>query len=310
MITAYITHPDHPRHYMGPEHPESPQRLDAIRARLLRSGILQQTMQSDAVEASMAQLRRVHPEAHLRLLEHRSPEQGFTTIDGDTLMTPDSLRIARLAAGAAIKGVDRVYRHQADNAFCAMRPPGHHAEANDAMGFCLYNNVAVAAAHARSEYGARRVAILDFDVHQCNGTIDIFQNDPNVLICTSFQYPFYPWRYLDCRASNIVNTPLPAGTDGPAFRRAIEASWLPALHNFRPDLVLVSAGFDAHREDPLAELCLGDEDFYWVSRLAVEIAERYAQRRLVTVLEGGYAGDALGRSTEAYLKALLGLPFD
>ncbi|MES3674464.1 histone deacetylase family protein [Halomonas elongata] len=310
MITAYITHPDHPRHYMGPEHPESPQRLDAIRARLLRSGILQQTMQSDAVEASMAQLRRVHPEAHLRLLEHRLPEQGFTTIDGDTLMTPDSLRIARLAAGAAIKGVDRVYRHQADNAFCAMRPPGHHAEASNAMGFCLYNNVAVAAAHARSQYGARRVAILDFDVHQCNGTIDIFQNDPNVLICTSFQYPFYPWRYLDCRASNIVNTPLPAGTDGPAFRRAIEASWLPALHDFRPDLVLVSAGFDAHREDPLAELCLGDEDFYWVSRLAVEIAERYAQRRLVTVLEGGYAGDALGRSTEAYLKALLGLPFD
>ncbi|SHK05724.1 histone deacetylase family protein [Halomonas caseinilytica] len=310
MITAYITHPDQPRHYMGSEHPESPQRLEAIRARLLRSGTLQQTMQSEAVEASEAQLRRVHSEAHLRTLERCAPEHGIIPLDGDTLMTPDSLRIARLAAGAAIKGVDRVYRHQADNAFCAMRPPGHHAEAATAMGFCFYNNIAVAAAHARSEHGARRVAILDFDVHQCNGTIDIFQNDPGVLICTSFQYPFYPWRYLDCRAPNVVNTPLPAGTEGPAFRRAIEASWLPALHDFQPDLVLVSAGFDAHREDPLAELCLGDEDFYWVSRLAIDIAERYAECRLVSVLEGGYTGDALGRSTEAHLKALLGLPFD
>ncbi|MDL4864473.1 histone deacetylase family protein [Halomonas elongata] len=309
MITAYITHPDHPRHYMGPAHPESPQRLEAIRARLQRSGILQQTMQSEAVEASEEQLLRVHPEGHLRYLERCVPKNGIVPIDGDTLMTPDSLRIARLAAGAAIKGVDRVYRHQADNVFCAMRPPGHHAEASDAMGFCFYNNVAVAAAHARSQYGARRVAILDFDVHQCNGTIDILRNDPGVLICTSFQYPFYPWRYLDCRAPNIVNVPLPAGTEGPSFRRAIEASWLPALHDFQPDLVLVSAGFDAHREDPLAELCLGDEDFYWVSQLAVDIAERYAQRRLVSVLEGGYSGDALGRSTEAHLKALLGLPF-
>ncbi|GED22503.1 histone deacetylase family protein [Halomonas halmophila] len=308
MITAYITHPDHPRHFMGPGHPESPERLDAIRARLQLTGLLQQTMQCEAVEATQAQLCRVHPAAHLHHLEGCAPVEGIRSLDGDTLMTPDSLRIARLAAGAAIKGVDRVYRQQADNVFCAMRPPGHHAEASDAMGFCFFNNVAVAAAHARWEHGAQRVAILDFDVHQGNGTIDIFQNDPDVLVCSSYQSPFYPWRYLESSAPNIVNTPLPAGTAGPAFRRAIERDWLPALHDFQPDLVLLSAGFDAHREDPLGELCLEDEDFYWVTRLAMEVAERYAERRLVSVLEGGYAGAALGRSAAAHLKALLGLP--
>ncbi|MCW4151891.1 histone deacetylase family protein [Halomonas sp. 18H] len=308
MITAYITHPDHPRHFMGPGHPESPKRLDAIQARLKLTGLLQQTMQCEATEASNQQLYRVHPAQHLRYLENCNPCEGVQSLDGDTLMTPDSLRIARLAAGAAIKGVDRVYRHQADNVFCAMRPPGHHAEASKAMGFCFFNNVAVAAAHARNVHAAQRVAILDFDVHQGNGTIDIFQNDPSVLVCSSFQSPFYPWRYLESTAPNIINTPLPSGSDGAAFRRAIEADWLPALHHFQPDLVLLSAGFDAHREDPLGELNLTPDDFYWVTRLAMEVAERYADKRLVSVLEGGYAGSALGLSVEAHLKALLGLP--
>ncbi|MBA2777428.1 histone deacetylase family protein [Billgrantia kenyensis] len=310
MITSFITHPDCDLHHMGPEHPESPLRLEAIRARLALSGLLQQTMQSEARPASEEELSRVHPLRHLRALDKCVPEEGIVTLDSDTMMNPDSLDAARVAAGAVIRGVDQVYRGQADNVFCAVRPPGHHAEATDAMGFCFYNNVAVGAAHARARHGARRIAILDFDVHQCNGTIDIFKDDPDILICTSFQFPFYPWRYLRSEWQNVVNTPLEAGTDSAAFRKAIEDDWLPALHSFKPELVLVSAGFDAHRDDPLAELCLVEEDFFWVTQLALDIAALYSENRLVSVLEGGYDTDSLGRSAEAHVKALLGLPLE
>ncbi len=310
MITGYITHPDCQLHHMGPDHPESPLRLEAIHARLSLTGVLQQTMQSEARPATEEQLARVHPRRHLQALEKCLPASGLVGLDADTLMNPDSLRAARVAAGAVIRGVDQVFRGQADNVFCAVRPPGHHAEATDAMGFCFYNNVAVGAAHARERYGARRIAILDFDVHQGNGTVDIFRDDPEVLVCTSFQYPFYPWRYLRSEWQNVVNTPLSAGTDGAAFRRAVEADWLPALHRFKPDLVLLSAGFDAHRDDPLAELCLEEADYHWVTRLALEIAALYADGRLVSVLEGGYHLASLGRSVDAHVKALLGLPFE
>ncbi|KAA0013507.1 histone deacetylase family protein [Billgrantia pellis] len=309
MITAFISHPNCDLHHMGPEHPESPLRLEAIRARLALSGLLQQTMQSEARPATEEELSRVHPLRHLRALDKCVPESGIVALDSDTLMNPDSLEAARIAAGAVIRGIDQVYRSQADNVFCAVRPPGHHAETTDAMGFCFYNNIAVGAAHARARYGVKRIAILDFDVHQCNGTIDIFKDDPDTLICTSYQFPFYPWRYLRSEWQNVINTPLEAGTDGPVFRRAIEDDWLPALHAFKPELVLVSAGFDAHRADPMAELCLEDEDYYWVTRLALDIAALYADNRLVSVLEGGYDLDALGRSAEAHVKALLGLPF-
>ena len=310
MITSFISHPHCDLHHMGPEHPESPQRLEAIRARLALSGLLQQTMQSEARPATEEELVRVHPLRHLRALDKCVPESGIVTLDSDTLMNPASLDAARVAAGAVIRGVDQVYRGQADNVFCAVRPPGHHAEGTEAMGFCFYNNVAVGAAHAKERYGARRIAILDFDVHQCNGTIDIFKNDPEILICTSFQFPFYPWRYLRSEWQNVVNTPLEAGTDSAAFRQAIEDDWLPALHSFKPDLVLVSAGFDAHREDPIADLCLEDEDYYWVTRLALDIAALYADNRLVSVLEGGYNLKSLARSTEAHIKALLDLPYE
>jgi acetoin utilization deacetylase AcuC-like enzyme len=308
MITGFITHPDCYLHHMGPEHPESPKRLEAIQARLSLAGVLQQTMQSDAREAREEELARVHALRHLRALDKCVPSEGLVVLDSDTMMNPDTLRAARMAAGAVIRGVDQVYRGQADNVFCAVRPPGHHAEASDAMGFCFYNNVAVGAAHARAKYHARRIAILDFDVHQCNGTIDIFKDDPEVLVCTSYQHPFYPWRYLRSESRNVINTPLGAGTEGPAFRRAVEDDWLPALHAFKPEIVLVSAGFDAHREDDMAELCLEEADFHWVTHLAMEIAALYADNRLVSVLEGGYHLASLGRSAEAHLKALLGLP--
>lgn len=309
MITAYITHPHCALHHMGPEHPESPQRLEAISARLALAGLLQQTMQSEAKEASREDLARVHPSQHLQALKDVVPHQDIVMLNDDTLMNPESLKAAAMAAGAALRGVDQVYRHQADNVFCAVRPPGHHAEAAATMGFCFYNNVAVAAAYARKRYSARRIAILDFDVHQCNGTIDIFKEDPNVLICTSFQAPFYPWRYMEDDYHNVVNTPLEAGANGETFRQAIEDQWLPALHAFKPDLVLLSSGFDAHRNDSMSDLELSDEDFYWVTRLAMEMATLYADGRLVSVLEGGYHLESLASATEAHLKALLGLPF-
>lgn len=294
---------------MGPEHPENPQRLEAIRARLSLAGLLQQTMQADAKEASFEALARVHPARHLNALEKCVPDEGIAALDSETLMNPDTLKAARVAAGAVIKGVDQVFKRQADNVFCAVRPPGHHAEATDAMGFCFYNNIAVGAAHARDTYGAKRIAILDFDVHQCNGTIDIFKDSPEVLICTSYQYPFYPWRYLRSEWKNVVNTPLEAGTQGAEFRRRVEQQWLPALHAFKPDLVMISAGFDGHRDDPMGDICLEDEDFYWATHMAMEIATLYADNRVVSVLEGGYNPKSLASGVEAHVKALLGLPF-
>jgi acetoin utilization deacetylase AcuC-like enzyme len=309
MITSFLTHPHCDRHHMGPEHPESPLRLEAIRKRMALAGILQQTMQSEARPARDEELARVHPQRHLTSLDKCVPEHGLINLDNDTFMNPHSLEVARLAAGAVVRGIDQVYRHQADNVFCAVRPPGHHAEATEAMGFCFYNNVAVGAAHARAKYGARRLAILDFDVHQCNGTIDIFSNDPDILICTSYQYPFYPWRYLRPEADNVICTPLDAGTGSLAFRRTVERDWLPALQAHQPELILVSAGFDAHRADPMADLCLEDEDYHWITALIMDVARVYAGNRLVSVLEGGYDLDALGRSATAHVQALLGLPY-
>lgn len=309
MITSYITHPHCDRHLMGPTHPESPKRLEAIRARMSLAGVLQQTMQSEARPASDEQLARVHPLQHIHALDRCAPEHGLVSLDNDTFLNAHSIAAARLASGAVVRGVDQVFRHQADNVFCAVRPPGHHAEATEAMGFCFYNNVAVGAAHALAQHGVQRIAIVDFDVHQCNGTIDIFADDPDMLICTSYQSPFYPWRYLHPQADNVVCTPLAAGSDSRTFRQAVERDWLPALQAHRPELILVSAGFDAHRDDPMGGLALDDEDYHWVTSLAMDVARSHADHRLVSVLEGGYDLNALGRSATAHVQALLGLPY-
>ncbi|UTV88142.1 histone deacetylase family protein [Cobetia amphilecti] len=309
MITSYISHRDCGQHFMGPTHPESPLRLQAIERQLALSGVIQHVQQYSARAATLEQLARVHPMRHLQALEKCPPQAGqLLTINEDTVMCADSLVAARLAAGAVVRGVDQVMRDQADNVFCAVRPPGHHAERADAMGFCFYNNVAVGALHARQHYGVKRIAILDFDVHQGNGTVDIFKHDPDTLVCSSFQDAMYPWRYLESRWEHIHNTPLSEGSGSLAFRRAIEAQWLKKLDDFKPELILISAGFDAHREDPMAELCLEDDDYYWVTLLAMDVARRHCHGRIVSVLEGGYCLEALGRSTEAHLKALAGLP--
>lgn len=306
MITSYLTHPDIALHDMGSHHPESPMRLEAIRARLMLSGLLQQTMQSEPGPATRLQLERVHAPDYLSALDTQRPQSGLHQLDSDTRMGPHSLDAAALGAGAAVRAVDLVCGNRADNVFCAVRPPGHHAERSLAMGFCFYNNVAVAAAHARAVHGIERIAILDFDVHQGNGTLDIFHDDPATLICSSYQEAFYPWRYLAGDWPNIVNTPLAAGTGSLGFRNAVEREWLPALERHRPQLVLLSSGFDAHRDDPLGQLALDHEDFYWVTTLAMDIARRYAGGKLVSVLEGGYHLKTLPLSVEAHLTALLG----
>lgn len=304
MITSFITHEDCALHDMGPWHPENPMRLNAIIEQLKLSGLMNQLMQYKARPVTTEQLQRVHPKAHLRSLELSLPETGFTTLEEETLLGPRSLEAAAYAAGAVVRGVNQVFRNQADNVFCAVRPPGHHAEKVESMGFCFYNNVAVGALHALETYGLERVAIFDFDVHHGNGTVDIFQNDPRVLVCSSFQHPFYPWRYAESEWENIVNTPLAAHSGGLEFRRAIEASWLPAIQKFKPQLILVSAGFDGHREDPMGELNLDDDDFHWVTSFLMDQARSFCAGKLVSVLEGGYNLNSLARSVHRHLEAL------
>jgi acetoin utilization deacetylase AcuC-like enzyme len=305
MTTAYITHIDCQLHEMGAGHPESPQRLQAITDQLSASGLLARLDCLTPQPVTTQQLELAHPLAYIRELEALHPQRGHNYADPDTALNPHSLHAARLAAGAVLLGTQRILSGACHNAFCAIRPPGHHAEQSTAMGFCLFNNVALAVEWALRQSDIERVAVLDFDVHHGNGTVDIFQDRPEVLVCSSFQYPFYPFRYQDIRRPNIVHTPLPAGTASSAFRQAIERDWLPALAQHRPDMIFVSAGFDAHRDDPLGQLQLGEEDFRWITGLIGDAASRYAGGRILSVLEGGYNLKALGRSVQAHLEALL-----
>jgi acetoin utilization deacetylase AcuC-like enzyme len=225
----------------------------------------------------------------------------------DITLSPMSRQAALHAAGAVVNGVDLVMAGEAENAFCAIRPPGHHAMRNRAMGFCILNNIAVGAAHALAHHGLARVAIVDFDVHHGNGTEDIVRDDARILFCSTFQHPFYPGCGADSGNEHVINVPLAAGTGGEAFRQAVSEHWLPALHQFRPQLLLISAGFDAHLEDDMAMLRLKEADYAWVTAEIKDIAERYANGRIVSALEGGYALNALGRSAVAHIKTLSGL---
>ena len=302
-MTKLITSGGCLEHLTTPGHPERPERLAAVLNHLRKTGMAADLDVQEAGEAHREDIVRVHGAGYLDALERLSPESGLVRLDPDTPMSPGSLRAAKLAAGAAVSGVDDVLEGAAGRVFCAVRPPGHHAEESAAMGFCLVNGVAVAAAHALA-VGVERVAILDFDVHHGNGTVDAFMDEPRALVCSSFQFPHYPYRLYDVERPNIVNTPLPAGTTGSAFRRAIERDWLPALDDFKPRLVLVSAGFDAHAADPLGDLLLDEDDFAWVTKFVVSAAEHHADGRIVSVLEGGYDLDALAHSVVAHLEAL------
>jgi len=258
-----------------------------------------------AAPATDAELEAAHPPAFVSHIINSEPTDHIDRVDLDTYMSPGSLRAARLAAGAVIQATRLVLDGAVNNAFCAIRPPGHHAELAEAMGFCLFNNVAVAAVAALAFPGVNRVAILDFDVHHCNGTVDIFRKDERVLVASSFQENWYPHRYLDFENDHIVITPLAEGTGSDEFRRRIEQTWIPALDQFRPDFIFISAGFDAHRADPLGGLELVEEDYRWVTLLIADKARELAGGRLVSTLEGGYDLQALAASAAAHVQALM-----
>jgi len=307
MATAFIHHPDCRLHDMGAHHPESPDRVAVIEDHLLATGLLDHLVSHAAPKATREQLLRVHDGDYLDSIESASPHSGIAHLDPDTAMNPHSLTAALRAAGAVVMATDSVIRGEAENAFCNVRPPGHHACRKRAMGFCFFNNVAVGAAHAIEVHGLQRVAIVDFDVHHGNGTEDIFSGDRRVMMVSTFQHPFYPYSGTQGRSERMVNIPLAAYSSGVEFRNAVVNDWLPALHGFAPQMIFISAGFDAHRDDDMASLGLVESDYAWVTEQIVNVAERYAQGRIVATLEGGYNLGALARSVGAHIRALSGI---
>jgi len=305
MSTAIFSHPDCLRHEMGDWHPECPERLRAIDDQLILARLDGLLEQRSAPLADVAQVLRNHTPGALALVRDNVPAAGdYYPLDGDTILCHDSYRAALRAAGAAVAATDAVIAGEVDNAFCSVRPPGHHATPTEPMGFCFFNNVAIAARHALEAHGLERVAIVDFDVHHGNGTADAFRDDPRVLMVSLFQHPFYPYSDPEPITATSVNVPVPAYSDGDTVRQLVTDLWLPALHAHRPQMVFVSAGFDGHREDDMGGIGLVESDYAWITRQIMAVAKQYAQGRIVSCLEGGYALSALGRSVVAHLKVL------
>ncbi len=303
-MTAFITHRDCWQHDMGSHHPESPDRLGAINDRLIAAGLDLYLSHHEAPLAQMEQLLRVHARSHIEAIEASAPTHGIVHVDPDTAMSPGTWKAALRSAGAGILATDLVMRGEASTAFCGVRPPGHHAERSKAMGFCFFNNIAIAAMHAIEAWGLSRIAIIDFDVHHGNGTEDIFSGNEKVLMVGTFQHPFYPYSGTENPAPNMCNVPLPAGTRGDGFRQVVSDIWLPRLRAYAPELIYISAGFDAHYEDDMASLGLVDADYAWVTQQIKAVAAESAQGRIVSMLEGGYALSALARSVAAHIKVL------
>jgi acetoin utilization deacetylase AcuC-like enzyme len=306
MTTLLYTHQSCLEHDPGSYHPESPARLRAVLA-AISGPQFAELERREAPEAGIDDLLRVHPRHHVERVLSAVPKSGHVAIDADTILSPASGRAALRAAGAVAAAVDAIVAKEADNAFCAVRPPGHHAEPERAMGFCLFNNAAIGALRAREVHGLERVAVIDFDVHHGNGTQARFEADKDLFYGSTHQYPLYPGTGAasETGVGNIVNVPLrPMSGSGP-FRLAMTGHILPALDAFRPELVLVSAGFDGHRSDPLAQLMLEEADYAWVTEKLLEIADRHAQGRLASTLEGGYDLTALGASAAAHLRILM-----
>ena len=301
---AFLTHADCLKHNMGSHHPECPERLDAIQDQLIASGVDALLERHEAPRGVREDIERVHPPEYFDAIATASPAKGIVHLDPDTAMSPGTWDAALRAVGAAVAATDLVATAKASTAFCSVRPPGHHAETARPMGFCFFNNVAIAARRALEVHGLERVAIVDFDVHHGNGTEEIFSDDPRVLMVSTFQHPFYPYSGTERPAANMVNVPLSAGTGGQGLRDAWDHAWLPALEAHRPQMIFISAGFDAHVEDDMASLRFTENDYAWITRELKGIADKHAQGRIVSVLEGGYALSALGRSVVAHIKAL------
>jgi acetoin utilization deacetylase AcuC-like enzyme len=307
MSTLYLTHPAFKNHDTGPGHPERPDRMRAIDA-VMGHELFNPLVREDAPKADFDVLKLVHPAEYVEAIREAAPEQGHVYLDGDTLMSPGSLEAALRALGASLRAVDAVMTGEAQNAFCSVRPCGHHAEPSRAMGFCLFSNVAIAGKYAREKHGAERIAVVDFDVHHGNGTQAAYWNDKDLFFASTHQMPLYPGTGALSEtgvADNIVNAPLRAGDGGDKFKAAFNERVLPALRNFHPDLVLISAGFDAHRDDPLASLMLVEEDFGWATAKLLEIAQEKAGGRVVSVLEGGYDLRGLAGSVAVHVKTLM-----
>jgi len=302
--TAYITHPEFLKHDMGPEHPECPARIHAIQDQLIASGLLDLLAHYEAPKVSKAILALAHTQEYIDWIFSQSPNSGLVEIDGDTMMNPYSLDAALYAVGAVVKGVDLVMAGKVSNAFCNIRPPGHHAKRDSASGFCIFNNVAVAAAYALKYHGLKRIAIADFDVHHGDGTENIFHDDPRVMLCSTFQHPYYPHSGADSGNEHIINVPLVAGSTGERFREAVTKHWLPALERFQPQMLFISAGFDAHWEDEMSDIRLHEKDYLWITETLKIVAKHHANNRIVSALEGGYALHALGRCVMMHVKCL------
>jgi acetoin utilization deacetylase AcuC-like enzyme len=305
MSTAIYSHPDCLRHEMGEWHPESPARLQAIEDQLIGARLDGLIERRTPPLAEMPALMRNHSAEAIALVRDNLPGPGeYYPLDADTLLNEHSYQAALRAAGAAMAATDAVIAGDIDNAFCAIRPPGHHARPGGAMGFCLFNNIALAALHALDSHGLERVAIIDFDVHHGNGTAESFHDDPRVLMASFYQHPFYPYVEPEPITANRVNLPVPARSGGDVVRQLVLEHWLPALHAFKPEMIFISAGFDAHREDDLGEMALVEADYAWMTRQIMMVAKEHAHGRIVSCLEGGYNLSALGRSVVAHLKVL------
>jgi acetoin utilization deacetylase AcuC-like enzyme len=304
LHTGFFTHRACVAHEMGSWHPECPERIAAIQDHLISTGIDPHLEHCEAPVASEAALARAHDAAYIERLKSSVPRQGYWPLDPDTSMNPHTWDAALRSAGAVVEATDRVVARDLANAFCAIRPPGHHARRAAAMGFCFFNNVAVGARHALEAHGLARVAVIDFDVHHGNGTEEILAGDERVLMCSFFQHPFYPYSGTEQVAKNMVNVPLPAGTRGDVVRQVTDEVWLPRLRDFAPEMIFISAGFDAHREDDMGQLGLVEADYAYMTQQLMAVAEESGEGRIVSSLEGGYNLSALARSVGAHLKVL------
>lgn len=310
MLATYISHDLCKQHLMPEHHPECPARIDVIDNQLMASGIDGLLLQQQAKPATDEQILQVHTKEHLQRLNQSLPAQGIVFFDNDVYLSPQSLAAARYAAGAPVLGVDLVMQAKTNVVFCNVRPPGHHAEKNRAMGFCLLNNIAIAASYALNHYGLNRIAILDFDVHHGNGTQDIFLDDERVLFCSSFQYPFYPGTPIDDMPAHILNVPLKAGCRSDSFREAIQ-EWWPALAAHKPQLIFISAGFDAFIDDDMSSVQLVEQDYFWISqkiRAYMDESKKYPDpeqcKGIISSLEGGYDLPSLGRCVVQHIKGM------